>query len=123
MNSSMPHSEPDLQLVEMLAGMNAAADLEVVQRTRRTVLLAAAEMRERRQRTRRNAAIALFTIVGLVMLLTPALWDTIDDVLSGGDFLEAHSMVMMLSLMLFSALLGALVVGLRSQRQIHHGRR
>lgn len=119
----MPHSQPDQQLVEMLAGMNATADLEVVQRTRRSVLLAATELRERRLRNRRNTAIALLTIVGLVMLLTPALWDTIDDVLSGGDFLEAHSMVMVLTLMLFSALLGALVVGLRSQRQIPHGRR
>lgn len=123
MNQPMPHTEPDPQMIEMLTGMNAAADLAVVQRTRRAVLQAAAELREQRRRNRRNTAIALLVIPVLALVLTPAIWSTMDDILSGGDFFETHSMVMVLSLMLFSAVLGALIVGLRSQQQTFHGRR
>lgn len=115
--------EPDPRIVEMLAGMNAAADIQVVQRTRRAVMQAAAELRERQKRNRRNVAIALLTIAVLGLVLTPAIWSTLDDVLSGGDFFEAHSMMAVLSLVLFSAIMGALIVGLRGQRQIFHGRR
>jgi uncharacterized membrane protein YidH (DUF202 family) len=107
----------------MLAGMNAAADMQVVQRTRRAVMQAATELREQRRRSRRNVGVVLLTIAVLAMVLTPAIWSTIDDFLSGGDFFEAHSMMMVLSLMLFSAVLGALIVGLRGQWQIFHGRR
>ncbi len=117
------NQQPDPQLVEMLAGMNASADMLVVQRTRRAVMLAAAELREQRSRNRRNTAIAVLTIAVLVMLLTPAIWSTMDDFSSGGDFFEAHSMMMVLSLILFLTVLGALLVGLRGQWQISHGRR
>ena len=56
MNHPGPHTnpEPDRQMVEMLAGMNATADMQVVQRTRRAVMQAAAELREQQRRTRRN---------------------------------------------------------------------
>jgi uncharacterized membrane protein YidH (DUF202 family) len=107
----------------MLSGMNAAADIQVVQRTRRAVMQAAAELREQRQRSRRNVGVILLTIAVLAMVLTPAIWSSLDDVTSGGDFLEAHSMMTVLSLILFLTVLGALLAGLRNQRLISHGRR
>jgi cytochrome bd-type quinol oxidase subunit 2 len=119
----MPHIEPDPQMVEMLCGMNASADLAVVQRTRRAVLQAATELREQRSRNRRNTAIAALTVAVLVMVLTPAIWSTMDDFLGGSDFFEAHSMMTMLVFMLFSTILGALLIGLRNHRQMSHGRR
>ncbi|HLH34966.1 MAG TPA: hypothetical protein VKX41_09840 [Alloacidobacterium sp.] len=115
--------EPDPGILEMLSGMNAAADIQVVQRTRRAVMQAAAELREQRRRSRRNVGVILLTIAVLAMVLTPAIWSSLDDVTSGGDFLEAHSMMTVLSLILFLTVLGALLVGLRNQRLISHGRR
>ena len=117
------HTASDSQMVEMLAGMNASADLAVVQRTRRAVMQAAAELSEQKRRNRRNSAIAVVSIAVLIMVLTPAIWNTIDDFLNGGDFFEAHSMVTMLIFILFSAVLGALLVGLRGHAQMSHGRR
>jgi len=111
------------QMIEMLMGMNASADMQVVQRTRRAVLQAATELREQQKRNRRNGAIVALTISVLAMLLTPAIWSSVDDFLAGGDLFELHSMVLVLIALLFSTILGALLIGLRSQEQMPRGRR
>lgn len=111
------------QLIEMLTGMNASADMQVVQRTRRAVLQAATELREQQKRNRRNGAIVALAISVLAMLLTPAIWSSVDDLLAGGDLFELHSMVLVLIALLFSTILGALLIGLRSQEQMPRGRR
>jgi hypothetical protein len=113
----------DPQIIEMLAGMNANADMLVVQRTRRAVMEAAHELREQKRRSRRNAAIVALTVTVLAMLLTPAIWSSVEDFLAGGDLFELHSMVMVLSALLFSTVLSALIVGLRSQQHVPRGRR
>ena len=111
------------QMIEMLMGMNASADMQVVQRTRRAVLQAATELREQQKRNRRNGAIVALAISVLAMLLTPAIWSSVDDFLAGGDLFELHSMVLVLIALLFSTILGALLIGLRSQEQMPRGRR
>ena len=125
MNSREPGNvpqEPDSQTLDMLAGMDAAADMVVVQRTRRAVMLAAMELRERRQRSRKNLAIALLTIAILAMVLTPAIWSTIDDFLGGEHWFELPDMVMVLVLLLFSTIVSALIIGFRGQQQMRHRR-
>jgi cytochrome bd-type quinol oxidase subunit 2 len=112
----------DPQIVEMLAGMNASADMQVVQRTRRAVMQAAAELREQQRRTRRNLAVVLLTIAVLAMVLTPAIWSTVDDFLGGEQWFELPGMVMVLVLLLFSTIVAALIIGFKSQQQMH-GRR
>ncbi len=131
MNRPLPHTSnqpsasqiTDPQIIEMLAGMNATADMLVVQRTRRAVMEAANELREQKRRNRRSAAIIALTVTVLAMLLTPAIWSSVEDFLAGGDLFELHSMVMVLSALLFSTVLSALVVGLRSQQHMPRGRR
>jgi hypothetical protein len=113
----------DPQLVEMLAGLNATADMAVVQRTRLAVMEAAAEMREQRRRNRRTVGVILLTVAVLGMVLTPAIWSSVDDFFGGEQFLELPGMVMVMILLLFSTILGALVVGIRSQQQVRPGRR
>lgn len=116
--------EPDQQMVEMLAGMNAAADIKVVQRTRRAVMQAAAELRERRRRSRRNVAITLLTVAVLVLVLSPAIWSTIDDFFAGERWFGLQSMVMVLALLLFSTIVAALIGSFRGhQEQGIDGRR
>lgn len=130
MNYPGPHTDSstneqisDPQLLEMLAGMNASADMLVVQRTRRAVMEAAAELREQRRRNRRNAAIAALSVLVFFMVLTPAIWSSVDEFLGGGDFFEVHNMSMVLILVLFSTVLGALILGLRGQRKVPNERR
>ena len=124
MNHLGPYTnpEPDQQMVEMLAGMNATADMQVVQRTRRAVMQAAAELREQQRRTRRNLAVVLLTIAVLAMVLTPAIWSTVDDFLGGEQWFELPGMVMVLVLLLFSTIVAALIITFKSQQQMH-GRR
>ena len=129
MNHPGPHknSQTDLQasdpqIVEMLAGMNATADMLVVQRTRRAVMQAAAELREQQRRTRRNMAVVLLTIAVLAMVLTPALWSTVDDFLGGEQWFELPGMVMVLVLLLFSTIVAALIIGFKGQERMQ-GRR
>jgi len=112
----------DPQIVEMLAGMNASADMQVVQRTRRAVMQAAAELREQKRRTRRNLAVVLLTIAVLAMVLTPAIWSTVDDFLGGEQWFELPGMVMVLVLLLFSTIVAALIIGFKGGQQMH-GRR
>ena len=114
----------DPGVLQTLAGLNASANLAVVQRTRRAVMMAAQELRERRSRSRRNMAIAVLTIAVFAMVLTPAIWSTLDDFLGGEDFFEMHNMIMVLILLLFSAMLGVLVLGLHSDSmRMPHKRR
>jgi hypothetical protein len=109
--------QPDAQLIQMLAGMNAAADMAVVQRTRRAVMEAASRLREERRRNRRTAGAVIMAVAALAMMLTPAIWSGVDDFLGGEQFFEVPGMVMLLILMLFSTILCILVVGLRSQQR------
>jgi hypothetical protein len=125
--SSGPHSDShhidqqisDPQIVEMLAGFNAAADLVVVQRTRRAVKQAAADLREQHRRVRRNMAVVLLTLAALAMVLTPAIWSSVDDFLGGEQWFEMPGMVMVLVLLLFSTIVAALMIGFRGQGHIH----
>ena len=124
MNRLGPYTnpEPDQQMVEMLAGMNATADMQVVQRTRRAVMQAAADLREQQRRTRRNMAVVLLTVAVLAMVLTPAIWSTVDDFLGGEQWFELPGMVMVLVLLLFSTIVAALIITFKSHQQMH-GRR
>jgi cytochrome bd-type quinol oxidase subunit 2 len=112
---------PDPQIVEMLSGMNATADLQAVQRTRRAVMRAAAEMREQQRRSRRNSGFIILAITVLAMIMTPALWSTVDDFLGGEQWFELPGMIMVLVLLLFSTIIAALIISFRSQQA--HGRR
>jgi hypothetical protein len=120
-SSVNPNIDP--QLVQMLSGMNASAGMAVVQRTRRNVLEAATDLREQRIRNRRTVGVVALTIAVLGMLLTPAIWSSVDDFLAGDNLSDSSGMVMTLIAMLFSAVLGALIVGLRLQQNVRHGRR
>jgi hypothetical protein len=112
-------SEPvaDRKLVEALSGLDAGADLALVQRTRRAVMEAAHQMRTAETRRRRQAGIVMLTFLGLVLLLTPAVWTIADDLFNNGEhFQDAPAMTMSLIVTLFSTIFAALIVYLRTLR-------
>jgi hypothetical protein len=106
----------DQQLIDALSGLDAQANLSVVQRTRHAVMSAAYQMRAAEVRRRRQAGIALLAFVALAVFLTPAIWSVADDLFSGEHFQDTPAMTMSLIATLFSTIFAALVVHLRNRR-------
>lgn len=114
---------PNADLVDALAGLNASASLAVAQRTRRAVREAASNLREDRARRRRNKGLALLAAVVFLTLLTPALWSGVDEIFAGEHISDLPTMFTLLALTLFSAVVAALVAGWRIHQPARSGRR
>jgi hypothetical protein len=105
----------DPQLLQALAGLDVDANMAVVQRTRRAVMVAANEMRAKQQRSRRQIGLVLLAVGTLVMMLTPAIWIVADDMFSGEHFQDAPTLTMSLVVMLFSTIFAVLIVTWRTR--------
>ena len=115
-NGPAPEFSVDRQLIDALSGLDAQANLGVVQRTRHAVMAAAYQMRAAETRRRRQAGIALLAFVTLAVFLTPAIWSVADDLFNGEHFQDTPAMTMSLIVTLFSTIFAALVVHLRNRR-------
>jgi len=118
------HAMPpvDHDLVNAICGLNADAGLVAAQRTRRSIMEAGHTLQTQRRRRRRNMGVALLTLSTLILLLTPAIWSSVDDLLGGEHFFDMPAMVMSLILLLFSTIFGALMVGWKNQQHFKHGK-
>jgi hypothetical protein len=99
----------DPQLVQALAGLDVSANMAVVQRTRRAVMVAANEMRAAKRRSRRQIGLVLLAVGTLVMMLTPAIWILAEDMFGEEHFQDAPTMSLTLMVMLFSTIFAVLV--------------
>ncbi len=116
MNQHAAHNGGEHQeLLSALAGHHAQAGLAVGERTRRAVRNFTLDREERRETTRRNFGLAAFAGLGLLMLLAPALWSSVDDFFGGEHFADLHTQVTLLLLVLFMAVLAALLAGWHTQ--------
>lgn len=86
---------------------------EVVLRTRRSVMAAAYEMQSRRARQRKHAGITLAVMAGLLVLIAPALWSTVNDLTMGEHFLDMPVVVLTISLIMLSTMFAILLMTLR----------
>jgi hypothetical protein len=105
----------DPQLVRALAGLDVDANIAVVQRTRRAVMVAANEMRAARARSRRQLGMILLVVGSLVMLLTPAIWVVADDLFEGEHFQDPPTLAVSLVVTFFSTIFAALIVTWRNR--------
>jgi hypothetical protein len=100
----------DSKLLDALAGLDAEANMEVVQRTRRAVMVAASEMREAGRRTRYDVGLVLLVVGSLLVLLTPMLWVIAENVFSDTVWQDAQTLTALLvistSSTVFAAVLG-----------------
>lgn len=87
---------PDLKLLDALAGLDAEANMAVVQRTRRSVMEAANHMRAAERRSRYQIGLVLLATGALLMFLTPTLWVVADDVFNGEHWLDAPMLTALL---------------------------
>jgi hypothetical protein len=112
----------DAQLIDALNGLDAGRSRALANRTRRAVHAAAVEMHESRAGNRRNSAIALAVLAGILMLLSPAIWNSVDE-LTGGEFvLDLPGMVAAMAFTLFAAIAAALFL-IGGDRGAPHSRR
>lgn len=82
----------DPKLLDALAGLDADANMAVVQRTRRAVMEAANQMREAERRSRYNLGLILLAIGALLMFLTPVLWVVAEDVFNGERWMDVPAL-------------------------------
>jgi hypothetical protein len=106
-------------LIAALSGLNAHRERALSNRTRRAVHDAATDIREGRNVGRRSTAIALLTLAGFLMLLSPAIWSSIDDALGGGTLLDLPGIVAALAFTLFAAVAAVLfLIGGQGRRDL-----
>jgi hypothetical protein len=84
-----PSGEPvggasaDRELVAALAGGRAGRERDVAQRTRRVVMASLGVMQDQKAARRRIRAVALASILLMLMALGPLMWCAVDSVIAG----------------------------------------
>jgi hypothetical protein len=97
-------------------GARDCAKPDVLLRARRSVMDAAFRMQEKRARQRKHAGIALLVVLVLMVLFAPGLWFAASDLTSGEPVLGMPVVLLTLSLVLLSALLGVAMMSLKRGR-------
>jgi Sec-independent protein secretion pathway component TatC len=106
---------PDVKLLDALAGLDAEADMAVVQRTRRAVMEKANHMREARSHARRQMAMVLVGLVALFTFLTPMLWVIAEEAFSDESWLDVSGLTSLLVATMAFSIFAALAAQWRKQ--------
>jgi hypothetical protein len=99
------------------------ANLRLALKTRRAVRDEVISSQERRVRQLRVVGVALLGFLCLMVLLAPAIWNGMEDVLAGEHILDLPAQVALLSLMLFPAMLAALIAFWKGKQDVEYDRR
>ena len=102
-------------LLRAVSGRDANAQLPLVARTRRAVRVANDTRREQGERGRHHIGITLFVLGAIFVVLAPAIWGSLDDLLGGEQFGDLPAQVTLLSTFLMLAIVGALGVVWRNR--------
>jgi hypothetical protein len=98
------------------------ANLRVAQRTRRAVRDAVISTQEQRTRQRRNLGFAILGFLSMLVLLGPAVWTGVEELLGEEPLFDLPTQVAFLIAMLFLAMLAALIAVWKGQRHVQHDR-
>lgn len=105
-----------------IAWQDCDANLMLAQKTRRAVRDAVISTQEKRARQRRNLGFAILVFVSMLVLLAPAMWIGIEDLLAGEHLFDLPALVSFIILMVFSAMLAALIAVWKGQQDVEHDR-
>jgi hypothetical protein len=104
-------------LVSALSGKQAGREQAVAYRTRRVVLASHGVMQDQKAGRRRGRALALASILLLVLAMGPFVWRVTDDIVAGEHWSDAATQGSLWICILFPALVAAaLVAGWMRQR-------
>jgi hypothetical protein len=105
---SATHSADRADVVSALLSPNCDASLALVRRTRYAVRDTFIGLEERRIRQRRNIGLALLALFTVLILLTPEIWNSVEDLLAGEHLADLSCQFAFMLLMLAPAMLAAL---------------
>ncbi len=112
-----PGADQDRDLVSALAGKQAGRDQAVAYRTRRVVLASHGVMQDQKAGRRRSRALALASILLVILAMGPFVWRVTDDILGGERWTDVATQGSLWICILFPALVAAaLVAGWLRQR-------
>jgi hypothetical protein len=103
--------------------MDGEAARLVTQKTRRAVRDAVISTQEKRSRQRRNLGFAILSFVFMLVLLGPAVWNGVEELLGEEPLLDVPTQITFLIAMLFLAMLAALIAVWKGQHNVQHDRR
>jgi hypothetical protein len=95
----------------------------VTQKTRRAVRDAVISTQEKRTRQRRNLGLAILGFVSMLVLLGPAMWNGVEELLGEEPLFDLPTQITFLIAMLFLAMLAALIAVWKEQHHVQHDRR
>jgi hypothetical protein len=98
------------------------ATLAVAQKTRRAVRDAVISTQEIRTRQRRNLGFAILGFVLMLVLLAPAIWNGMEDLLGEERLFDMPTQIAFLIAMLLLTSLATLIAVWRGQRNLDHDR-
>lgn len=110
-----PSGEIDPGTLRAMAGLDAEAQYPVVNRTRRAIRVADERRRIKGKQDRRQMGLALFAISGVLVLLAPALWSWVDDLLGGEHFFDLPTQALLIGGSLLLAVVATLALLWRGQ--------
>lgn len=117
----------DPRVVAALAGSDADAERLLALKTRRAVYKAALATKDDQAQGRRNLFTALVVGGVLAMMILPAIWSGLQEIISGAAVTDLPVMLSALGVMLFAAVAAVLFLLSDEQRHsgpgVRHGRR
>ena len=105
-----PHSGPDPEVVERLAGCQAGLDIAVAQKTRRVVLASLGVMQDQSAGRRRIRAMAMAALLVIVLCLGPLVWWAADNLIADGHLGDVACQFSLWVCILCPALVAAVLV-------------
>lgn len=115
------NAQQDSGLLSILTGINASAGQSVAVKARRSVMNNLQTMKEQRSARRRNAALTLAVSIALLLIVTPAIWNAVDEFQGDDPIGDLSSQLTLLAIVLIPAALAAVFAGWKHNRRIHLG--
>ena len=110
-------------VVRSIAWQDGDANRVLTQKTRRAVRDAVISTQEKRTLQRRNLGFAILGFVFMLVLLGPAIWNGMEDLLLEEEHLfDMPTQLALLIAMLLLAMLAALIAVWKGQRHVYHDR-
>jgi sterol desaturase/sphingolipid hydroxylase (fatty acid hydroxylase superfamily) len=119
----VPDKIPGSDVVSSASLLDGDANRRVTQKARRAVRDAVISTQEQRSRHRRNLGLAILSFVFMLVLLGPAVWNGVEELLGEEPLFDLPTQITFLIGMLFLAMLAALIAVWKGQHNVQHDRR
>ena len=123
MNNEVRDNIQGNNAVRAAALLDCDADRLVTQKTRRAVRDAVISTQEKRARQRRSLGLAILGFVSMLVLLGPAIWTGVEELLGEEPLFDLTTQISFLIAMLFLGMLAALIAVWKGQHHVQHDRR